>query len=34
MNETAHALISLEERFAEGILSGIKLVNFAVARCA
>jgi predicted transcriptional regulator len=27
MNEAAHALISLEERFAEGILNGIKLVE-------
>jgi predicted transcriptional regulator len=27
MNEAAHALISLEERFAEGILSGDKLVE-------
>lgn len=27
MNEAAHALISLEERFAEGILSGNKLVE-------
>jgi predicted transcriptional regulator len=27
MNEAAHALISLEDRFAEGILSGIKLVE-------
>lgn len=27
MNDDAHALISLEERFAEGILSGVKLVE-------
>lgn len=27
MNETAHALISLEDRFAEGILNGFKLVE-------
>lgn len=27
MNEAAHALISLEERFAESILNGIKLVE-------
>lgn len=28
MNISAHALISLEERFAEGILNGMKLVEF------
>lgn len=27
MNETGHALISLEERFAEGILNGVKLIE-------